>query len=295
MAGERITSRWLDVDGSISGQRGSWTTGPSHLWPFNRDYGSAVMYESGKILFVGGGGYTGWDTPDPKSSTPTVTAEKIDLNQGSPNWTSAGSMSSPRRHLTATILADGEVLVTGGVSGGGFNDVPSGVRAAEIWNPATNQWTVLASNAVVRAYHSVSLLMPDATVLQGASGDANVPGTGTPYPARRSHEIFRPPYLFKGARPTITSVSAAVSWGQTFEVATPAAGQITHVRLIRLGSVTHAFDANAMAVSLDFTAADGTLSVTSPQNPNVAPPGHYLIFLLNRNGVPSTGRIIRIQ
>jgi hypothetical protein len=295
MAGERITSRWLDVDGSVSGQRGSWTTGPTHLWLFNRDYGSAVMYESGKILYVGGGGYTGWDTPDAKSGTPTETAEKVDLTEGSPSWTSAGSMSGPRRHHTATVLADGQVLVTGGVSGGGFNDVGSGVRAAEIWDPATNDWTVLASNAVTRAYHSVSILMPDGTVLHGASGDANIPATTTPYPAQRSHEIFRPPYLFKGARPTITDAPATVGYGQSFNVTTPAAGQITHVRWVRLGSVTHAFDANTMAVSLDFTVGDGSISVTAPPNPNVAPPGHYLLFVLNRNGVPSSGRIIRVQ
>jgi galactose oxidase len=290
MAGERTASRWLDVDGL-----GSWTTGPAHIWPFNRDYGSAVMYESGKILYVGGGGEPNWDTPDPKSGTPTETAEKIDLNEGSPSWTSAGSMSSPRRHHTATVLPDGQVLVTGGVSGGGFNDVNTGVRAAEIWDPTTNEWTVLASNAVTRAYHSVSILMPDGTVLHGASGDANIPSTTTPYPAQRNHEIFQPPYLFKGARPTITNAPASVGYGQSFDVTTPAAGQITQARWVRLGSVTHSFDANTMALSLDFTAGDGSISVTAPPNPNVAPPGHYMLFVLNRNGVPSTGRIIRVQ
>jgi hypothetical protein len=295
MAGERRTSRWLDVDGSAAGGRGSWTTGPTHLYGFNRDYGSAVMYESGRILFVGGGGYLGWDTPDPKTGTPTETAEKIDLNQGSPSWASAGSMSSPRRHHTATVLPDGQVLVTGGTSGGGFNDEPSAVRVAEIWDPATNDWTVLASNAVNRVYHSVSILMPDGAVLHGASGDANVPGTSTPYPARRSHEIFRPPYLFKGARPAITDAPSTVGTGTSFDVTTPAAGQITHVRLVRLGSVTHAFDANTMALSLEFAAGDGTITVTAPANLNVAPPGHYLLFVLNRNGVPSSGRIIRVQ
>ena len=295
MAGERIRSRWLDVDGAVGAERGRWIDGPNHIWPFNRDYGSAVMYESGRILYVGGGGYTGWDTPDARNNAPTATAEKIDLNQGSPNWTAAGSMSSPRRHHTATVLPDGQVLVTGGVSGGGFNDEPSGVRAAEIWDPGTNDWTVLASNAVRRAYHSVSILMPDGTVLHGASGDANIPATTTPYPARRSHEIFQPPYLFKGARPTISGSPSTVSYNQSFEVSTPASGQITHVRLIRLGSVTHAFDANTMAVSLDFTAGDGSLSVTAPPNANVAPPGHYLLFVLNRNGVPSTGVIVRVQ
>jgi Domain of unknown function (DUF1929)/Kelch motif len=295
MAGERRTSLWLDVDGSAAGGRGSWTTGPTHQYAFNRDYGSAVMYESGRILYVGGGGDLGWDTPDQKTGAPTATAEKIDLNEGSPTWAFTGSMSSPRRHHTATVLPDGRVLVTGGVSGGGFNDESSAVRAAEIWDPATDDWTQLASNAVNRAYHSVSILMPDGTVLHGASGDADIPGTTTPYPAQRNHEIFRPPYLFKGARPTIADAPATVTTGTSFDVTTPAAGQITQVRLIRLGSVTHAFDANSIAVSLDFVAGDGAITVTAPPNLNVAPPGHYMLFVLNRNGVPSTGRIIRVQ
>ena len=295
MAGERIVSRWLDVDGSRNGSRGRWNDGPSHLWPFNRDYGSAVMYDSGKILFVGGGGYTNWDTPDAMSPVPTETAEKIDLT-GSRVWTSVGSMSAPRRHHTATVLPDGRVLVTGGVSGGGFNEVTTGVRAAEIWDPGTNDWTTLASNAVTRAYHSVSILMPDGTVLHGASGDADIPGTTEPYPQQRSHEIFRPPYLYKGARPTITDADGSVTVGGTFTVTTPAAAQITEVRLIKLGSVTHAFDANTMAIALDdFTRGDGNLTVSAPANHNIAPPGHYLIFILNRNGVPSEGKVIRIQ
>jgi hypothetical protein len=295
MAGERIQSRWLDVDGFTGPDRGQWVSGPAHLWPNNRDYGSAVMYESGKILFVGGGGYTGWDTPDQRSPTPTETAEKIDLTATPRSWTSAGSMSQPRRHHTATVLPDGRVLVTGGVSGGGFNDVATGVRAAEVWDPATNDWSALASNAVTRAYHSVSILMPDGTVLHGASGDANIPGTTTPYPAQRSHEIFRPPYLFKGARPEITGAPDVVGYGSSFDVTTAAAPQITAVRLIRLGSATHAFDMGTMAISLDFSRSNGSISVTAPASSRIAPPGYYQVFLLNRNGVPSAGHILRVQ
>ena len=153
MAGERIQSRWLDVDATGGSGRGRWDTGPNHIWGFNRDYGSAVMYDDGKILYVGGGGYTGWDTPDPKSAVPTATAEKIDLMAGPPTWTSAGSMAQPRRHLNATVLPDGTVLVTGGVSGGGFNDLASAVHTAELWDPATNDWTPLAPNTVNRGYH----------------------------------------------------------------------------------------------------------------------------------------------
>jgi hypothetical protein len=87
-----------------------------------------------------------------------------------------------------------------------------------------------------------------------------------------------------------------VGYGQSFEVETPAAAQITKVRWVRLGSVTHAFDANTMALSVDdFTAGDGGITVTAPPNPNVAPPGHYMLFVLNRNDVPSAGRIIKLQ
>ena len=162
-------------------------------------------------------------------------------------------MSVPRRHLNATVLPDGEVLVTGGVSNGGFNDLSSAAHAAEIWDPKTNNWTTLASNTVDRGYHSVSLLLPDGTVLHGGSGDADAPGSGgtpAPYPRQKNHEIFSPPYLFKGTRPTITDAPSNVSYGADFTVTTPFAAQITDVRWIRLGSVTHAFDANGRANTL---------------------------------------------
>ncbi|MEO7987790.1 MAG: galactose oxidase-like domain-containing protein, partial [Gemmatimonadales bacterium] len=294
MAGERTKSMWLDVN--ASGGNGAWTNGPSHLWPFNREYGSAVMYDMGKILYVGGGGDVTWDTPDPKSLTPTATAEKIDLTQVSPAWQGAGSLPTPRRHLNATVLPDGQVLVTGGVSGGGFNDLSTSQHAAEIWDPATNQWTGLASNSVDRGYHSVSVLLPNATVLHGGSGNAFMPGTSTPYPDEESHEIFQPPYLFKGARPVISDVTPATfGYGASVQVNTPNVGQVAKVRLIRLGSVTHAFDQNGRTMTLPFTSSVGGVSVTAPANANIAPPGYYMLFILNRNGVPSDGKFIRLQ
>jgi hypothetical protein len=296
MAGERIMSRWFDSDGTgAGGGRGRWINGPSHIWPYNREYGSAVMYEPGKILFAGGGGDTDWRTPDAKSSTPTASAEKIDLNAGSPTWQPAGTMSTARRHMNATILPGGQVLVTGGTSGGGFVDLNAGhaTRTAELWNPATNQWTTLAANSVMRTYHSVSLLLPDGTVLHGASGNATVGSVAMP--DERSHEIFSPPYLFKGARPTITNAPASVSYGETFTLTTPNAAQVTDVRWIHIGSVTHAFDAGQRANTLSFTRTATGVSVTAPAIPRYATRGHYLVFILNRNGVPSKGRIIWLQ
>jgi hypothetical protein len=296
MAGERVQSRWFDVDASTASGQGKWTSGPSHIWPFNRDYGTAAMYEPGKILYAGGGGNKTWgQTPDARADAPTATAEKIDLGAASPAWTSAGSMAFPRRHTNSTILPDGTVLVTGGTTGGGFVDInpAHAARAAEVWDPKTNQWTTLAANSVMRVYHSVSLLLPDGTVLHGASGNA-LAGTSQ-VPDENNHEIFSPPYLFKGARPTITTAPASVGYGQAFPVATPNAAQITDVRWIRLGSVTHAFDMSQRANTLAFTPTATGVTVTAPANANLAPPGHYLLFVLNRNGVPSAGKIVHVQ
>src|SRR3954447_3402022 len=296
-AGERIQAHWLGVDAVTTKGRGKWTsgTGLKHLWPFNRDYGSAVMYETGKVMVVGGGGYTGWLTPDARSATPTPTAETIDLNVTAPAWKNTDPMHHPRRHLNATILPVGQVLVTGGTSGGGFNDLAGAVHAAEVWDPATGHWTELAANTVDRVYHSVSLLLPDGTVLHGASGDANDPSK-QPYPARRSHEIFRPPYLFKGARPVITSLAqTTVGYSQVLTVNTSYAQQITRVRWIRLGSVTHAFDTGQRADSLGFSKTASAVKVTIPSSARKAPPGYYMVFILNRNRVPSVGQIVRVQ
>jgi hypothetical protein len=298
-AGERIQSRWFDVDGPAPGGRGRWIPGPSHIYPYNRDYGSAVMYETGKILYAGGGGLRTWGGgtwPDPKTDVVTETVETIDLTRSNPTWQSTGSMAFKRRHMNATVLPDGQVLATGGTKGGGklvdFSEA-NAVHEAEIWNPATGQWTTLSRNSITRVYHSVSLLLPDGTVLHGSSGDAM--DITTPVPPQRNHEIFSPPYLFKGARPTITSVPASVGYGQIFSVTTPNAAQITDVRWIRLGSVTHAFDASARANTLSFTPTATGVDVTAADNPNLAPPGHYLLFILNRNGVPSAGKVVRVQ
>ena len=183
-------------------------------------------------------------------------------------------MANRRRHMNATILPDGQVLATGGTSGGGFVNIneANAVKAAELWNPSTGQWTTLASSSVMRVYHSVSLLLPDGSVLHGASGDAMATPT-VPVPPERNHEIFQPPYLFKGARPTITSAPSTVGYGETFSVATPNAAQVTGVRWIRLGSVTHAFDAGQRANTLSFAINGGNVDVQAPMLPQAGAAG----------------------
>lgn len=268
-AGEQQTSRYLNPSGA-----GAWTTVASRNYPV-RDYGSAVMYDEGKILYVGGG-------------RTTNTAEVIDLNSAAPSWQYTGSMAAARRHLNATVLPTGQVLVTGGSSGTIFDDYNAGVHAAEIWDPGTGVWTTLASNSITRTYHGTSLLLPDGRILHAGSGEAS----GAPN--QKNAEIFSPPYLFKGPRPTIADAPSEVGYGSTFGVATPDAADITGVSLIRLGSVTHAFDMNQRFQRLGFTRTAEGLTIAAPASAERTPPGHYMLFLLNGSGVPSVAKIVRM-
>jgi Domain of unknown function (DUF1929) len=269
-AGAAGQTRFLSLDGT-----GSWSPGPPRLYP-GRNYGSAVMYDDGKILYAGGG-YT------------TPTAEIINLHDPSPAWRWTDPMAFARRHLNLTVLPTGEVLATGGVAGTTFNDISTGVHAAEVWDPTSGHWTTLASDAITRGYHATSLLLPDGRVLHGGSGD----GAGAPN--QRNAEIFSPPYLFRGARPTITGAPSELSYASTFRLETPDAASITHVSFIRLGAVTHAFDQGQRFQRLPFSVDGDDLLVTAPPSGDRAPPGYYLVFILNAADVPSVGKIVRIH
>jgi hypothetical protein len=259
------TSRYLDTSGT-----GSWSFVANRNFG-SRDYGSAAMYADGKILVVGGG--------DP----PTNSAEVIDLNQTSPTWRSVAPMSIARRQVNATLLPDGTVLVTGGTSGAGFDNPTTPVYQAELWDPATEAWTTLASATVPRLYHSAAVLLPDGRVLSTGGNDYPTP------------EAFLPPYLFKGARPTLSSVPSTIGYGQNFPVQSPDAASITKVTLIRITSVTHAFNENQRLSMLSFTPGSGALDIAAPANANIAPPGHYLLFIVNGSGVPSIGSIVQLR
>ena len=272
-AGELPQSMYLDPAAG-----GSWTPVATSLYG-RRDYGSAVMYEPGKVLIVGGS--------DPPDGAPTATAETIDLADGAPVWRSAGSMTLARRHLNVTLLPDGRAVATGGTSAAGFSDPAGAVHAAEVWSPATGKWATWASNAVSRVYHSTTLLLPDGRLLHAGSGD------GAGLPRELTAELLTPPYLFLGARPAIASAPASVAYGVVFQVGTPDAGAITRVTLVRLPSVTHAFDQNQRFVPLTFTRTAGGLTVTAPPSGSIAPPGHYMLFLLDSDGIPSVAKIVR--
>ena len=274
------------VDGSVHNLNpngaGSTSTGVGPLQP-DRSYGTAVMLDS-KVLHIGGGGESGCPANLPRNTT-----ELIDLAATTPAWAPSGSMSVGRRHLNATILPDGTVLVTGGSSLCGFSNESGAVFLAELWNPQTGQFSQLANSSVVRVYHSTTMLLADGRVMSSGSGE------GSGVVRQLSYEIFSPPYLFKGPRPTYTLAGGMnLRYGQSFTVTTSAASSIRKVTMIRLASTTHAFDMGQRLNTLAFqVGADGqSLVITAPAEGKIAPPGPYRLFLVNDQGVPSVGQTI---
>jgi galactose oxidase len=253
-----------------------------------RDYAPSVMYDVDKVIYIGGG------------NPPTANAELIDLGAAQPGWTPTAAMHLPRRQHNATVLPDGTVLVTGGTSGQGFNALDPGQPAhiAELWDPATGQWTQLAAEQVDRCYHATAVLLPDATVLSAGGGEffpvEGIQMQNDPQDTHRDAQVFSPPYLFKGARPQITSAPTSVHYGETFQIDTPQAGEIGKVSWIGLSSVTHAFNTGQRLTFLSFQAGAAGLTVTAPGSANACPPGPHMLFILDRRGVPSVAKIISI-
>lgn len=236
---------------------------------------SAAMFRPGQILQFGG------------NSNGAVV---IDIRSGAPIVTRTQSMSTMRKWVTATVLADGRVLATGGST---VANTLTGVNnRAEIWDPATGQWTLGASGGRARLYHSGALLLPDATVL--------VHGGGAPGPVTNLHaEIYYPPYLYDArgrfrSRPVISSAPETINLGVGFSIVSNSTN-IQRVTLVKTGSVTHSVNMDQRFIELTFTQSSTTSFVQAPDTAGVAPPGYYLLFVIDNRGVPSVAKIVRVN
>jgi hypothetical protein len=172
------------------------------------------------------------------------------------------------------------------------------VYPAEQWIPATGQWRTLAPMQITRQYHSTALLLADGRVLSSGGG---ICGTcdQVGYLAKNA-EIFSPPYLFQAdgtlaPRPVIDAGPAAATYGAPIEITTGNPASIGKVALVRLGAVTHSDNMEQRYIPLSFTAGATSLTATAPANPNIAPPGPYMLFIVDGNGVPSVARMVSLQ
>ena len=213
------------------------------------------------------------------------TAEIIDLSAAVPVWSALPNLNRPRVHQVNTVLLpDGRVLLAGGI------DSADG-GPAEIFdprNPAAG-WELCATMSIPRGYHSAAILLADGSVLMG--GDR--PGAWKSGEVTAHERYF--PWYYPLARPVISAAPASVGYGTPFDVQTPTPAAITEVVLLRPGAVTHGWSQSQRLVECSRLGNNATaVQVQAPPDGNIAPPGHYLLFILTAARIPSVGRWIRV-
>ncbi len=244
-----------------------------------------------RVMIIGGG-----PAGKPNKTDAIDNVDIADLKDPNPHFVPASPLNFPRLHLNAVLLPDHTVFVTGGSLK--QEDQPLARLQPEIYDPATDIWTPMAPATVPRLYHSTALLLPDGSVVAAGGnpeGGTHVQWDEDPEEEMRL-EIFRPPYFFKGPRPTIASAPALCTYGQTFQIASPQSTNIRWASLLRNCVTTHSFDGSQRLVDLDVIGRNGGfVTARVPENPNIAPPGWYMLFLVDNSGIPSVARWIRLR
>jgi hypothetical protein len=269
-------SGFFTFSGPISG---SWTdTGPNI-----RTKGMSVLllqptYPFVQVLVVGGG-----------DAAQSATGQLINLSTLSPTWGSQFPLLHGRVHPNVVLLPDGTAFICGGM---GPTGPTSTGGPCELYDPVAGTLSEMAEVNYPRHYHSVALLLPSGQVM--AAGGA-VP-TGCSLSDNNTIEVFSPPYLYRGTRPTIAALPSLVHHGHTFDIESPDASNIARVSLVWPMAVTHQTDTGQRVISLSFVKSGASrLTATMPDGMHphgMAPRGYYMLFILNGNGVPSEGKFI---
>ena len=295
--GSHVFGDNINPDSSIYDYQTSTITGVSGLQnPNMTDQSMSVLLppaQNQEVLTAGGGNI---DTTNPAVNT----TDLIDLSAADPTYTPgpllpAGTLSDGstapagegKMYVSLVDLPNGQVLETGG----GLIDREEPVYEASLYDPIANTFSEVATDPVPRTYHSSAFLLPDGRVM--AVG--NNPGDGS-FDMRIS--VYTPPYLYDGARPQVTSVASNQwTYGSTQNITVDSTdGAVTSAELIRPAAVTHSSDPNQRSVDLPITVnADGSLGLNVTDNDNIAPPGWYMLFVQNADGVPSIAQWVQLS
>jgi hypothetical protein len=267
---------------------GTWTWRTTGLM-LNDHYGfgNGISYTDASVspaksVVMMTGGYS-------DSTGPLRANEWLDANNPDAGWRAFPLWQQARRNSNTVILPDGSLITIGGNQSGSSYDRP--LLAAEMYaRPATDPtgvWQMAAAPVIQAAYHSTAILLPDATVLLSQD---DMDHSGVDHKA----QVYSPPYLFKGARPGIVDAPAKVGWGQSFDIATDRRG-VTSAVLVAPGATTHANDMHQRAIKLAVQVRNKVLTATVPNSRGTVPPGYYMLFVLDKNGVPSVARFINVS
>ncbi|MGP4046141.1 galactose oxidase-like domain-containing protein [Streptomyces sp. 2A115] len=268
---------------------------PDLFVPDMRNQSASVILppaQDQRVMVIGGGPV---GIPDKTDATDAVSV--VDLTVGEPRYTAAAPLGLPRLHLNAVLLPDRTVFVSGGSLK--QEDEPLARHEAEIYDPVSGSWSLMAAATVSRLYHSTAVLLPDGRVVAAGGNPEGGDSVFWEPPDENEElrlEVFSPPYLFRGPRPTIGSVPEEWQYGETVTVVTPQAGSIRWASLVRNGVTTHSFDSSQRLVELAIARqGGGTLDARVTDNRNIAPPGWYMLFLVDEEGVPSMAEWVHLS
>ncbi|MFK0122122.1 galactose oxidase-like domain-containing protein [Streptomyces nigra] len=260
-----------------------------------RDQSASVLLppaQDQKVLTLGGGNID--SNPDANRLT-----DVIDLKQPNPSYVAgpplpqgtvdlgAGKVAQTgdqgKMYVSAVLLPDGKVLETGGA----LHNRADPVYESSLYDPATGTFDPVAADPEARGYHSSAFLLPDGRVM--ATGDN--PGNGS---WNHDVSIYTPPYLLKGERPAITSViDTEWSYGDTQRITVDR--PIAKAELIRPAAVTHSSDPNQRFVDLPLSVDGNNVDLNVTSNPDLAPPGWYMLFAVDAGGVPSVAKWVHLD
>lgn len=292
-AGPSVAMNWYSVEGE-----GNVTGAGNRLNDKDSMSGNAVMFDAvnGKILTFGGSRY--YD-----KSVATANAHIITLGKPGQNPTVelagvGGKMHFTRVFHTSVVLPDGKVFIAGGQDFGIPFDENNVRFVPELYDPEENTFTKLQQNNVVRVYHSLSILLPDARVLNGGGGLC-----GNCSSNHYDAQIFTPPYLLtkNGAlrrQPQIVSLSSEkVQVGAELTITTDA--WINTASLIRLSSATHTVNTDQRRIPLELVhlkkpKGGYEYQFTLPDDAGIIIPGYWMLFVMDGQGVPSKAKTIMV-
>lgn len=242
-----------------------------------------------RVMIVGGGGADMHDHDhghrEPQVATASVAV--ADLSGAAPRYAAAASLHQARMHLCAVVLPDRTIMVTGGA--GVEEHRVEAALTAEIFDPRAGSWALAARSRVRRLYHSVALLTPDGKVVTAGSNPKQTD-------EELRIEVFSPPYLFRGARPELTLSADHAAYGGTLAATAPSPDRLRDLNLVRPGATTHASNSEQRLLDLEFAiTGPDAVELRLPANPNLAPPGWYMVFAVDTDGVPSLGRWLRLS
>jgi hypothetical protein len=293
----KSTNKILEIQTNYEYPRTNPVQGTSVILPFNHNSTEA------KIMLIGGGG----KSDDPDSDTPaTETCEIIKIpedqdleSESQPQWQYTTKMNFTRVMPDAVLLPNKKVLVVNGTGKGKSDAGKDPVLTAELYNPQDESWTQLNKMKVPRLYHANALLLPDGTIMtSGTDKEWNKDREEDEYRI----EVFNPPYyLMKDNtseldRPIIKNVKSQVSYGEDIVIVSDQAEEITSVTIIRPSSVTHSLNTDQRCIELEITGTKkNELTVKMQNNSNIAPPGYYMLFILNKNETPSKSKFIQLS